>query len=111
MDTDRYPLVKAIEDLTVDFELHENPDGTYTVHIRHGLPFGHEAAEMLSELAFHRDDHCPVCTNVILKSAGLSPGTETAAAVIDLIRAAVHHNWHLRTHKNACPKGAPTRLG
>lgn len=95
VDAGRYPLVRAVEDLGVDFELHENPDGTYTVHIRHGLPFGHEAAAMLSELAYQRHDHCPVCTAVILKSAGLNPGTESELA--DLIRRAVHHNWHL-TH-------------
>ncbi|WP_285641705.1 hypothetical protein [Lentzea sp. NBRC 102530] len=87
--------MQAIEGLTVDFELHTNPDGSYTVHFRHGLPFGHQAAAMINELAVHRDEHCPICTAVLLKSASHSPGSD--ADLADLIRKAVHHNWHL-TH-------------
>jgi hypothetical protein len=50
---------------------------------------------MINELSFHRDEHCPVCASVILKSAALNPCAETD--LTDLIRKAVHHNWHL-TH-------------
>jgi hypothetical protein len=34
VEAHRYPLVRAVEDLGVDYELHENPDRSYTVHFR-----------------------------------------------------------------------------
>ncbi|MEO6082548.1 MAG: hypothetical protein ABIQ18_05510 [Umezawaea sp.] len=90
-----YRLVEAVEGLEVDFELHVNPDGSHTVHIRHGLPFGHEAANLMNELHYHRHDHCAACTGAILKSAGLDSDMDQASKLASLIRAAAHHNQHL----------------
>ena len=95
MDEVTYPLIKAVEGLEVDFELHVNPDGSHIVHIRYGLPFGHEAAALVNELFHHRHDHCAACTGAILKTAGLDPDLDQAGKLARVIRAAAHHNQHL----------------
>jgi hypothetical protein len=78
----------------------------HTVLIREGLIFGDKAAAILNELHNDRLDHCLVCTGVILKSAGIEPGTDQAENLAGAIRAVAHHNQHF-AHNHHVPDQLP----
>jgi hypothetical protein len=78
VDRPEFPTVAVVPDLDVDFELDTNPDGTQTVHLRHGLLIAEPHAALINEVASQRQRlTCLICAAELLHRAGFKTTLES----------------------------------